>query len=74
MTSLGRLLLGIIDAAIVVGVLMLVGAIIVWFLSWMNVAVPPNVQRGFVAIVALIGLYLIVALLLGIPTLHILPG
>jgi hypothetical protein len=69
--SLTGILLGIINIAIVVGILMLVGAIILWFCSWMSLAVPSNVQRGYIIVVALIGLYMLVALLLGIPTLHI---
>jgi hypothetical protein len=47
--------------------LLLIGAIILWFCSWMGIAVPGNVQKGYIAVVALIGLYLIVALLLGMP-------
>jgi hypothetical protein len=65
--SLGGLVLGIINVAIVVAILLLVGAIILWFCSWMQIAVPGNVQKGYLAVVALIALYLIVALLLGMP-------
>ena len=51
---------------------MLIGAIVVWFLAWIfSVAVPANVQKLYIGIVALIALYMIVALLLGIPTLHL---
>jgi len=69
--SLGGILLGIINVAIVVAVLMLIGAIILWLCSWMQIGVPVNVQRGYIAVVALIALYMIVALLLGIPTVRI---
>jgi hypothetical protein len=69
--SLGGILLGIINIAIVVAILMLVGAVILWFCSWMGIGVPVNVQRGFMAVVALIALYLLVALLLGIPSIRI---
>lgn len=69
--SLGGILLGIINIAIVVAILMLIGAVILWFLSYMSFPVPQNVQRGFMAVVALIALYMIVALLFGIPTIHI---
>ena len=68
---LSGLLLGVINILIVVGVLMLVGAIVLWFCSWMGLAVPPNVQKGYIVVVALIGLYMLVALLLGIPTLRL---
>lgn len=71
--SLTGLLLGVINVAIVVAILLLVGAVIVWFCSFMQLAVPEMVRRGFIIVVALIGLYMLVALLLGIPTLHIIP-
>jgi hypothetical protein len=69
--SLTGLLLGIINIAIVIAILLLVGAIILWFCSWIQLAVPANVQKGYMVVVALIGLYMLVALLLGIPTLRI---
>ena len=72
MISLGGLLLGIINIAIVVVILLLVGAVIVWFLDWLfKVAIPPNVQKLYMAVVALIALYMLVALLLGMPTVHL---
>lgn len=71
--SLTGILLGIINIAIVIAILLLIGAIIVWFLSWMGFGVPDNVRKGFLAVVALIGLYMIVALLLGMPSYSILP-
>jgi hypothetical protein len=72
--SLSGIILGVIDIAIVIAILLLVGAIIVWFCSWMNIAVPQQVQKGYLAVVALIGLYMIVALLFGIPSVHLLGG
>lgn len=71
--SLTGLILGVINIAIVIAILLLIGAIIVWFCSFMQLAVPETVRRGFIIVVALIGLYMLVALLLGIPTLHIIP-
>jgi hypothetical protein len=69
--SLAGILLGLINIAIVIAILLLIGAIILWFLSWMGMAVPGNVQKGYLAVVALIGLYMLVALLLGIPSVRI---
>jgi hypothetical protein len=69
--SLAGILLGLINIAIVIAVLLLIGAVILWFMSWMGLAVPPNVQKGYIVVVALIGLYMLVALLLGIPTVRI---
>jgi hypothetical protein len=72
--SLAGILLGIINIAIVIAVLLLIGAIILWFCNWFEFAVPANVQKGYLAVVALIGLYMLVALLLGMPTIRIIPG
>ena len=72
--ALSAILLGLINIAIVVAILLLVGAVILWFCSWMQIAVPANVQKGYVAVVALIGLYMIIALLLGIPSFRIIGG
>jgi hypothetical protein len=69
--SLSGILLGLINIAIIIAILLLVGAIILWFLSWMGMSVPGNVQKGYLAVVALIGLYMLVALLFGIPSLRV---
>jgi hypothetical protein len=67
MVSVGGVLLGIINIAITVAILVLVGLVIVWFMSWLNFPIPANVQKVYMVIVALIALYMIVALLLGLP-------
>ena len=72
--SLTGLLLGIINIAIVISILLLIGAVILWFCSWMGLGVPANVQKGYIIVVALIGLYMLVSLLLGVPTLRIIHG
>jgi hypothetical protein len=72
--SLSGLLLGVINIAIVVAILLLVGAIIEWFLTWMNIAVSAMVRKLYIALVALIALYMLVALVLGIPSLRIIHG
>jgi hypothetical protein len=69
--SLTGLLLGIINVAIVVAVLILIGYIILWFMGLLGFPIPAMVQKIFMVIVALIALYMLVALLVGIPTLHI---
>jgi hypothetical protein len=66
--SLPGLILGVINVAIVVAILLLVGAIIMWFCSWLGLAIPDMVRKLYVAVVALIALYMLVALLLGMPT------
>lgn len=66
--SFTGMILGVINIAITVAVFMLVGAIIMWLCNWLSIAVPQNVARGYIAVVALIALYMLVALLFGIPT------
>jgi len=72
--SLSGIILGVINIAIVVAILLLVGAIILWFCQWMGLAIPQMVQKLFIGVVALIGLYMLVALLFGIPTLRVVGG
>jgi hypothetical protein len=69
--SLSGLVLGVINIGIVAAVLVLVGAVIVMFAKWMNFAIDWNVQRLYLLVVLLIVLYLIVALLLGLPGVRI---
>jgi len=69
--SLTGLLLGIINIGIVVAILVLIGYVAIWILSALGFAVPANVQKIFMVIVALIALYMIVSLLLGVPSLRI---
>ena len=71
MISLGGILLGLINVAIVVAILLLIGAVIVWFMDWIGFAVPQMVRKLYIAIVALIALYMLVALLLGVPSIHL---
>lgn len=65
---MGGILLGIINIAIVAAVMILVGLVIVWFADWMGFSVPPMVQKCYMAIVFLIVLYMLVALMLGLPS------
>jgi len=70
--SVGGILLGLINVGIVVAVLLLVGVIALWILGMLGVALPDQARKLYIVIVALIALYLIVALLLGLPTVRIL--
>jgi len=70
--SLAGLLLGVINIAIVVAVLVLIGAVIVMLANWFQWPIDWNVQRLYLLVVALIALYMVVALLLGMPTIHVL--
>ena len=70
--SLASLLLGVINVGIVVAVLVLIGAMIVMIAKWFQWPIDWNVQRLYLLVVALIALYMVVALLLGMPTVHLL--
>jgi hypothetical protein len=67
MMSLGGILLGIINIAITVAILVLVGLVIMWLMGWLGFPIPANIQKVFMIIVALIALAMLVALLLGAP-------
>lgn len=71
--SISGILLGLINIAIVVVLLVLVGAVALWIMGWLGFAIPGNIQKLYMALVALIALYLIVALLFGLPSVNILP-
>jgi hypothetical protein len=64
---LSGIILGIINIAIVVAVLLLIGAVIVWFCGWMGLAIPEMVQKIYMILVALIALYMLVGLIFGLP-------
>jgi hypothetical protein len=72
--SIGGVLLGLINIAIVVAILVLVGAIIVMFAKWAQFPIDWNVQRLYLLVVLLIALYMLVALLLGLPSVRIIGG
>jgi hypothetical protein len=63
--TLSGLLLGLLNIVIVIVILVLIGAIIQWVMSTLGWPVPANVQKLFLAVVALIALAMLVALLLG---------
>lgn len=69
--SLSGLILGLLDIAIVVVILVLIGALILWVLTVLGWAPPPNVQKLYLAVVALIALTMLVALLFGIPSIRL---
>lgn len=71
MLPLGAILLGLINIAIVIIILVLIGAIIEWVMGMLGWPIPLIVRKLYLAIVALIALYMLVALLLGMPSIHI---
>jgi hypothetical protein len=67
MISLGAVLLGIVNIAIAIAILVLIGLVIVWFMGYLGFPIPAQIQKVFMIIVALIALYMLIALLLGLP-------
>jgi len=63
--SLTGILLGILDILIVVVILVLVGAIAQWVLTSLGWPPPAQIQKLFLAVVALVALAMFVALLVG---------
>jgi len=72
--SVSGILLGLVNILIIVVILLLIGAIGKWILGMLGFGPPGDVERLYLALVALIALYLIVALLFGLPTVHIIRG
>lgn len=64
--SLTGILLGLINIAIVVAILVLVGYVILYLMTIIGFPIPAPIQKIYMVIVALIALYMIVALLLGL--------
>jgi predicted ABC-type exoprotein transport system permease subunit len=71
--AISGLVLGIINIAIVVVLLLLLGAVAVWLLQWIaHVTIPGQVQQLFLIFVALVALYMIAALIFGLPSISVL--
>lgn len=66
MHSLGAVLLGLINICIVVAILILIGYVIILIFTWLNFPIPATIQKIYMVIVALIALYMVVQLLLGV--------
>lgn len=69
--TLAGLLLGLLNIAIVIVILALIGAIVMWVMNMLGWPIPAMVQKLYMAVVALIALYMLVALLLGAPVVHL---
>lgn len=69
--ALTGVLLGLINIVIYVAILLLIGAVIQWILGLIGFPIPLMVVKLYLVIVALIALYLVVSLLLGMPVPHI---
>lgn len=74
MISVGALFLGVLNIAIVVALLLLLGLLIVWLIRAFGWPTPDaQVQKVYLLLVLLIAIYMLVALLLGMPSVSVLP-
>jgi hypothetical protein len=46
MISLGAVLLGIVNIAIAIAILVLIGLVIVWFMGYLGFPIPAQIQKG----------------------------
>lgn len=65
------LVLGLINIAISVAVLLLVGYLVKWFAGWVGLAIPAMIEKLYAIIVFLVALYMLMALLFGLPSMHL---
>jgi len=71
--SIGGFLLGLINIAIVVVVLLFVGAVAVYVLGHLGWPPSADMTKLYIAIVALVALYMLVALVFGLPSVRVFP-
>jgi hypothetical protein len=67
MMEVSAILLGLINIAIVVALLLVIGAIAECILDWLGFRVPETVRKFYLVLVALNALYMIVAPLFDMP-------
>lgn len=70
--SISGVLLGLVNIAIVVVLLLIVGVVAVWICGMLSVSIPEQLKKLYLALVALIALYMIIALIFGLPSIGIL--
>jgi len=70
--SLSGVVLGLINIAIVVVLLLLVGVFVKWGIKWLfNHDTDPMMDKLYIAAVGLIALYMVVAMIFGIPSIRV---
>ena len=74
MLSIGGILLGLVNIAIVVVLLLIVGLFAVLIFNFLSVPLPGEMRKLYMALVALIALYMIIALIFGFPSISIIRG
>jgi len=71
--SIGGVLLGLVNIAIVVVLLLIIGVVAVWIFGMLHFTVPGELRQLYLVLVALIALYMIIALIFGLPSVTVFP-
>jgi hypothetical protein len=71
--SLVGILIGLLNCIVLAVILVLIGAIVAWVLGALGWPIPWNIQRLYLAIVALVTLICFITLLVGVPMVHFFP-
>lgn len=66
-----RILIGVLNIGLTAAILVAVGLVIVWILSWLGMAVPDNIKKIYLVIVAIVVLIQAVSLLFGLPVIGV---
>lgn len=72
--SIAALLLGLLNIAIVAVLLVLLGLFVVTTCKWFSYELDPRMQKFYVLLILLIALYMLVALMFGLPTISFVSG
>jgi hypothetical protein len=68
--SVAGIVLGLVNVAIVVVLLLLFGLLVWWVCNTWITPLPNDLRKLYIALVALVALYMILALFFGLPTWH----
>jgi hypothetical protein len=72
--SVAAIVLGLVNIAIVVVLLLLIGIVIWWiFYTWIT-PLPADMRKLYIAFIALVALYMLLAIFFGLPTWHVVAG
>jgi small-conductance mechanosensitive channel len=72
--SVAGIVLGLVNIAIVVVLLLLIGIAVWWiFYTWIT-PLPLEMRKLYIAFVALVALYMLLAIFFGLPTWHVITG
>jgi hypothetical protein len=70
--AIGSVVLGLVNIAIVVVAMLVLGLIIVWGCGAIGIAKPDaQLQKMYTILVGLIALYMLIALFFGLPTINV---